>query len=86
MLVSHAHQTNLPPSQPRQTGTTESLAIGKDDCTTDSRCNFLCALDTETDMPIKVPDSNEGIGVCYYTGMISMTLSLRMGRKKSTIW
>lgn len=35
--------------------------LGKDDCTADSRCNFLCALDAETDMAVKVPDGNEGL-------------------------
>lgn len=35
--------------------------LGKDDCTADSRCDFLCALDAETDMAVKVPDGNEGL-------------------------
>ena len=35
--------------------------LGKDDCTADSRCDFLCALDAETDMAVKVPNGNEGL-------------------------
>jgi hypothetical protein len=35
--------------------------VGKDDCTADSCCDFLCALDTETDVAVNVPDGNEGL-------------------------
>ena len=35
--------------------------LGKDDCTAYSRCDFLCALDAETDMAVEVPDGNEGL-------------------------
>ena len=35
--------------------------LGEDDCTADCRCDFLCALDAETDMAVKVPDGNEGL-------------------------
>src|SRR6266446_456454 len=37
----------------------DNRKLGKDDCTTDSRCDFLRALDAKTDMTVKVPDSNE---------------------------
>ena len=37
----------------------DNRKLGKDDCTADSRRDFLCALDTETNMAVRVPNGNE---------------------------
>jgi hypothetical protein len=39
----------------------DNRKLGQDDCTTYSRCNFLCTLDAEPDMAVKVPDGSEGL-------------------------
>ena len=42
--------------------------LGKDDGTTDSGGDFLCALDTETDMALRVTNGNESLEACALTG------------------
>ena len=43
--------------------------LGKDDGTTDGSCDFLCALDTKTNVAVKVTNSNE----CFETGTLTGT-------------
>jgi hypothetical protein len=55
-------------STPVATANGDDRELGKDDGTTDGSCNFLCTLDTETDMAIKVTDGNEGLETRALTG------------------
>ena len=42
--------------------------LGEGDCTTNGGSDFLCALDTETDMTIEITDSDEGLEAGTLTG------------------
>jgi len=46
----------------------DNRKLGKDDGAADSRRDFFCALDTKTNMTIKVPDGNKGLKTCTLAG------------------
>ena len=46
----------------------DNRKLGKDNCPTDGRRDFLCALDAETDMAVRVPNGNEGLETSALAG------------------
>ena len=65
----------------------ENAELGDDDGSTDSSCDFLGGLDTETDVALGITDDNDGLetGALTGTGLLLDGLDLELGNAKVSI-
>lgn len=53
---------------PVSTTNWQNAQLGDDDSSTDSSCDFLGGLDTETDVSLRITDDNDGLETSTLTG------------------